>query len=132
VLDPTYGQSRDGGEQQSELPNLQAPCLPPSAPPENTKGTLMLLYWLRVGCLLLWAAAALVLAPGALRYVRGRFDGCDAYRTAFFFTALLFIGSLSRWILAPDDEEIFVALYAMTAALAVYVMILAVQGRPPR
>lgn len=90
----------------------------------------MLLFYLRVGCLLLWTATAIVLLPGALRYVRGRFDGCDAYRTAFFFTALLFIGSLGRWLLFPNDDEIFVALYAMTGGLAVYVMLLAYQGRP--
>lgn len=89
----------------------------------------MLLFWLRVGCLVLWAGAAVALAPGALRYVRGRFTGCDDYRTALFFTALLFIGGLGRWLLMPEDHQIFLSLTAMTAVLAVYVLILAIQGR---
>lgn len=88
-----------------------------------------LIFWMRVGCFVLWIVAAAALAPAAIRFIRGHFDRCDEYRTALFFTALLFIGSLGRWILRPEDEGLFVALYSLTGALAVYVMILAVQGR---
>lgn len=88
------------------------------------------MFYLRVVCLILWIAAALALVPSSLRYIRGReFTDLDEYRTAFFFTALLFIGSLGRWLLMPDNETLFSGLYAMTAALAVYVLMLTRQGR---
>lgn len=89
----------------------------------------MLLFWLRVVCLVLWAAAALILAPSTCRYLKGGFEACDEYRTAFFFTALLFIGSLGRWLVAPEDQQIFTALSALTGALAVYVILLSWQRR---
>lgn len=89
----------------------------------------MTLYYMRVGCFILWLAAAAVLAPGLLRYVRGSARACDEYQTAFFFTALLFLGSLGRWLIIPYDTQVFVALYALTGALAVYVVILACQAR---
>jgi hypothetical protein len=88
----------------------------------------MTLYYLRVLCLVLWLVAAVILVPGLMRYVRGPARPCDEYQTAFFFTALLFIGSLGRWLVIPYDTQVFVALYALTAALAAYVLILARQG----
>jgi hypothetical protein len=89
----------------------------------------VILFYMRVACLVLWCGAAVVLAPSFLRYVRGTFSATDEYRAAFFFTALLFIGSLGRWLIAPNDTQLFTGLYALTGALAVYVLILVRQGR---
>jgi hypothetical protein len=89
----------------------------------------MILFYMRIACLVLWAGAALVLSPSFARYVRGTHTATDEYRAAFFCTALLFVGGNGRWLLAPDDTNVFLGLYAFTAALAVYVIILAVQGR---
>ena len=89
----------------------------------------MAIFYLRIACLCLWAAAAIALAPSAWRIVVGRATTVDEYRTACFFAALLFIGQIGRWLLVPGDTHIFTGLYALTAALAVYVLILSVQGR---
>lgn len=89
----------------------------------------MTLFYLRLIGLGLWACAAVVLLPSVLRYARGAYTEADECRTAFFFTSLLFVGNLGRWVLAPDDTSVLVALNALTAALAVYVLILVRQGR---
>jgi hypothetical protein len=87
------------------------------------------LFWLRVASLILWTVAAIVLAPSAYRYIRGEFRAVDEYRSAFFFTALLFVGSLSRWLIMPEDQQLFISLMVLTAVLGAYVILLASQGR---
>lgn len=88
------------------------------------------LYTLRVVCLVLWVVVAIALAPSFIRSVRGKsFTDRDEYATGFFFTALLFIGSIGRWLLMPDNEDAFAGIYALTAALAAYVLMLTRQGR---
>lgn len=89
----------------------------------------MAIFYLRAICLALWTVCAIVLVPGTGRFVRGTYHAGDQWRTVSFFTALLFIGSLSRWLFWPTDTQVFIALYALTAALAVYVLTLAVQER---
>jgi hypothetical protein len=89
----------------------------------------MTLFYLRTICLVLWSAAVIALIPGTWRFVRGVYNAGDQWRTVSFFTALLFIGGLSRWLFIPDSDGLFVALYALTAALAVFVLTLAVQER---
>lgn len=88
------------------------------------------MFYLRVVCLALWLIVLAIKAPAFLRYVRGRsFTVIDEYRTGFFFTALVFVGSLGRWIFAPDNQSLFFGMYALTAALAVYVLLLNRQHR---
>ena len=85
-------------------------------------------FYLRVAACLFWGAAALVLLPSAYRYFRPRGDVVLEYRTALFFTALLLFGTVARWLVAPDEQGVFLALTAITGALGVYVLILGVQG----
>lgn len=88
----------------------------------------MTLFYMRIGCFVLWLTVAVILFPALLRYLRGPARPCDEYRTAFFFTALLFVCSLGRWLFIPFNGQVFVALYALTGALAVYVLILTRQA----
>ena len=89
----------------------------------------MTFFYLRIACLAVWLAAAIVLAPSAWRYFTKFSQETTEYRLGLFFTSLLFAGSLARWIIAPDENDVFLALTAMTLALGVYVLILSLQGR---
>jgi hypothetical protein len=78
--------------------------------------------------LVLWIVAAAMLAPSATRYITGRFNLVDAYRTALFFASALWVGGLGRLIFLPHAEDVRVAILAMSCALAVYLIVLARQG----
>lgn len=84
---------------------------------------------LRWICLILWAAAAISLAPGAFRYARGRYEARDEFRTALFFTALVMIGGMIRWLFAADSLPSLAGVHALTAALAAYVLVIVHQNR---
>jgi hypothetical protein len=77
--------------------------------------------------LILWLVAAIVFAPSAWRYVT-RFNILDAYRTALFFAALLWVGGLGRLIFLPHAEDVRLAILAMSCALAGYLIVLGGQG----
>lgn len=87
------------------------------------------MLYFRIAALVLWAAVAFIMAPSFYRYVSGISDEVVEYRTAFFFTGLLFVGMQARWLIAPDEQTVFLSLTALGAVLALYVAILAVQGR---
>lgn len=77
--------------------------------------------------LTLWAAVAIGFAPSAWRYARS-YNLVDAYRTAIFFMALLWVGGLGRLIFLPHSEDVRLAILAMSCALAIYLLVLARQG----
>jgi hypothetical protein len=85
---------------------------------------LVLMFWLRVACLVLWAVVAAITAPVAVRVIRGRYTDEDEHQSFKFFTALLFIGSLGRWLIFPDNQGLFLGLYLLTATLAIYALVL--------
>ncbi len=89
----------------------------------------MTIFYLRLIGLALWTVAALALLPSAVRFIRGVFLEADECRTVFFFTALWFVGNLARWLIAPDETNVLVALNALAIALAIYVLMLVRQGR---
>jgi hypothetical protein len=78
--------------------------------------------------LALWTAALVSFGPSAIRYMRGRYNLVDSYRTGMFFMAMLWVGGLGRLIFLPAAEEVRGAILAMSCALAVYLLILARQG----
>jgi hypothetical protein len=78
--------------------------------------------------LALWFVAAVSFAPSAWRYVRGRFNLIDSYRTGMFFMAALWAGGLGRLVFLPRSEDVRVASLAMSCALSVYLIVLARQG----
>ncbi|WCT73918.1 hypothetical protein PQ455_01410 [Sphingomonas naphthae] len=82
----------------------------------------------RLLCLILWLPPLALLAASAWRTLAGRPRGNDSYLAALFFTALLIVGFVGRWYVAPGDEASWAALYALCGALAVYVLILIRQG----
>jgi hypothetical protein len=84
---------------------------------------------LRVVCLILWVVVAAASAPSFGRVARGFCSNADEYRTAYFFFALLSIIGIGRWFLAPYNDQIFAAIYVLTAGLAVYVLILTRRSR---
>lgn len=89
-----------------------------------------LMFYLRVATFLIWAAVAVVKLPPVLRYLRGReFTKVDEYRAVLFFVALVFIGSISRWLFAPNDESLFLAVTALSCGLGCFVLILSRQNR---
>ena len=78
--------------------------------------------------LVLWAVALVSFAPSAWRYLCGRYNLVDSYRTAAFFMAVLWVAGLSRLVFLPQAEDIRVAVLAMSCALAAYLIVLARQG----
>ena len=78
--------------------------------------------------LTLWAIVLVSFAPAAWRYIRGKFNLIDAYRTGMFFMAALWVGGLGRLLFIPTAEGVRLAILAMSCALAVYLLVLARQG----
>ena len=78
--------------------------------------------------LLLWSCAAISFAPSAIRYIRGPYNLVDAYRTALFFMAALWVGGLGRLVFLPQAESVRIAVLALSCAVAVYLLVLAYQG----
>jgi len=78
--------------------------------------------------LALWVAVMIGFAPSAFRYIRGRYNLVDSYRTAIFFMAALWAGGLGRLVFIPEAEEVRFAVLAMSCALAVYLLVLGRQG----
>lgn len=89
----------------------------------------MALFYLRLLGIVLWAAVALALLPSAWRYLTGPASQADEWRVGVLFTALVFVGSLGRWIFLPDAPYLFEGLSALSCALAAFFLILSAQGR---
>jgi hypothetical protein len=88
------------------------------------------LFWMRLVCLIIWAAVAVCLLPGLGRYFhKGEPRICDEWRVALFATGLVMSGNYLVRIFSDGDHGPLIALNATTAALAVYILILIAQGR---
>lgn len=77
---------------------------------------------LRLVSIAAWALVAGCLGGSAYRAIRGRTFAYDNFRAGFFFVALLMIGFNLRWLLAPDDQGVWLALYALSALVAFFVL----------
>jgi len=84
----------------------------------------MFILILRVACFLIWASVAAVLAPSVRRYFFGPVLASDACRVGYFFVALLVMGSMGRWLFLAYDTAVVPAMYSLTAALGIFVLIL--------
>jgi hypothetical protein len=78
----------------------------------------------RLASVLLWLIPAALLPGSAWRVLIGRPREPDPYKAACWFMALLILGFIGRWYVAPGDTGLWAALYALSAALAVYVILL--------
>lgn len=89
---------------------------------------------LRILNVVVWAAMLIYMLPGAWAAVRGvGVRRGDPMRLACALTAVVMLGHIVRWLVAPGDELTFKALYVLGAALAVYILALAhAYGRGPR
>lgn len=83
---------------------------------------LTMLTCLRLLSIVAWALVAGCLGRSAARAIRGRTYAFDNFRAAFFFVALVMIGFNLRWLLAPDDQGTWLALYALSVLAAFYVL----------
>lgn len=73
---------------------------------------------------ILWFGVALITTPGTKRQFFSKAPRVgDPSKSAFFFTALIFVGGNVRWLIAPDDMLTWKMIYALSIALAVYVAI---------
>jgi hypothetical protein len=86
----------------------------------------------RLACLILWFVPAVMLPGSVWRSLVGKPQDHDHFKAAFFFMALLIIGFVGRWYIAPADEEIWTALYVLSATLAGYVILLVRPRGPAR
>lgn len=89
---------------------------------------------LRIVNVLIWGTMALYMVTGAWAAISGiGVRRGDPMRLACFATALVMAGFNLRWLIAPDSIWTWQALYALSAALGVYIMALAyAYGRGPR
>lgn len=78
--------------------------------------------------LILWSVVMIGFSPSAWRYVMGKYNLIDSYRTAGFFMAVLWVVGLSRLIFLPQAEDIRISVLALSCVLAAYMLILAYQG----
>ena len=79
-----------------------------------------------------WGAVMLYMAPDAWRAAFRKSHQFDPMRMAFFTTAFLMTCFPLRWLLAPDNTTLWALLYALSAADAVYIIVVArLYGRGP-
>jgi hypothetical protein len=88
----------------------------------------------RILNIVIWLSMMIYMAPGAWSAVTGKaLRRGDPMRLACFATAFVIVGFNGRWLLAPDSEMIWQTLYALSAAVGVYIIRLAhAYGRGPR
>lgn len=92
-----------------------------------------LLDILRVVNVLIWTLLLLYMIPGAKNAIWGTDTRRgDPMRLGVAFVCLVMIGGNLRWLFAPDDRSMWVALYVMSAAVGLYIAKLAkAYGRGP-
>ena len=79
-----------------------------------------------------WGAVMLYMAPDAWRASFRKSHQFDPLRMAFFATAFLLMCMPMRWLFAPDNTALWALLYGLSAADAIYVIIVArAIGRGP-
>lgn len=84
----------------------------------------MLISILQLTTAVVWFVTAVITTPGTCRLFFGRARLGDASKSAFFFTAVVFVGGSSRWLLRPDDLTSWAIVYALSILLAIYVWVI--------
>ncbi|MFS0771027.1 hypothetical protein [Sphingomonas sp. 1P08PE] len=72
-----------------------------------------------------WGAALIYVLPGASAAVFGPARRGDPMRLGCATTAIVMLGFVLRWLVMPDSEAAWAALYALGAADAVFIIALA-------
>lgn len=81
---------------------------------------------LRIANIVLWLLVAGYCLPSATNAAFGKVvRRGDPMRLAVFVTALIMAGFCVRWFIAPNDLTLWVALYVLCAADAVWIAALA-------
>lgn len=93
-----------------------------------------LLNILRVLNVAVWTGLLLYMLPGAKSAITGRdIRRGDPMRLGVSFVCLVMIGGNLRFLLAPDSDGLWLALYVMSAAVGLYIARLGkAYGRGPR
>ena len=87
------------------------------------------LWWLNT---IIWAVVMAYMLPGAWGAAFHKCRRNDPIRLVFFATAFMMAGFSLRWIIAPDLIIVWKLLYVLSAAIAVYTIIVArAYGRGP-
>lgn len=82
----------------------------------------------------IWTALLVYMLPGAHHAVTGKdVRQWDPWRLSVAFVSLCIVLSSLRWLLAPNNHALFVAVYVLTAIVGAYKIILArTYGRGPK
>lgn len=88
---------------------------------------------LRVIALICWAGVVIFMFRGAAAAALSRnMRRGDPMRLACFATAIVNAGFSARWLMAADNELIWKLLYVLSAAAAIYIIVLGRRyGRGP-
>lgn len=89
---------------------------------------------LRILNLLIWSGLLLYMLPGAKSAIMGRDTRRgDPMRLGLSFVCLVIIGGNLRFLLAPDSDGLWMAIYLLSAAVGLYLIRLGnAYGRGPR
>jgi hypothetical protein len=89
---------------------------------------------LRILNLVIWGALLLCMIPGAQATVRGKeVRRGDPWRLGVAAVSIVIILGNIRWLVAPDNAALFIAIYVLTAIVGGYKIVLAkTYGRGPK
>lgn len=88
---------------------------------------------LRILNILCWAAVLIYMTPGVFDILRGRPRTGDPARLVCFTYAVVSIAFAVRWLVLPNDHEVWALLYGLSSAAALYTLYAARSyGRGPR
>jgi hypothetical protein len=89
---------------------------------------------LRILNLVIWGALFVYMLPSAHHVVTGKdVRRADPMRLGVAAVCVVMVLGNIRWLLAPDNEMLFATIYALSAMVGVYKIILArAYGRGPR
>jgi hypothetical protein len=89
---------------------------------------------LRVVNLLIWSALFFYVLRGAISTVTGKDTRRgDPMRLGVAAVCIVIVLGNLRWLVAPDDQTLFIAVYVLTAIVGIYKIILArTYGRGPK
>ena len=93
----------------------------------------MLLFVLRLIALAVWAALFVYMVPGARAAIKGKdLRRGDPMRLGVAIICLVMILGNLRWLLAPESDELFAAVYVLSIIAGAHTFKLAmVYGRGP-
>jgi hypothetical protein len=94
----------------------------------------MLLTILRVVNLLVWGALFIAMVPGARHAVTGKdWRRGDPWQLSVAAVCIVMVLGNLRWLLAPDNEDLFALVYVLSSAVALYKLLLSrTYGRGPK